>query len=203
MITLSINKINPQNRINSIDSIENIIKIYNNYRDCNDFSNLKCPCCKKSGHLKFHKTYERNLSYYYNSQILDIKINIIVCKCTNCEQMHNVQKYHALLPEFILPYSIYEASTIIKSINDYFNHEKLVNIIEKLQINHKLFFDWLKKVNKYALSSSIVLKTKNDIKTVISEIVKNNSQFLINFYDDYSHPFFLFKSTCVPLCITH
>ena len=200
MITLSINKINPQLSKNVIKSMEDIIKLYNNYRDCNDFSNLKCPLCNNNC-LIFHKEYERNLTYYCNGELVNTKINIIVCKCKYCEKHNNSQKYHALLPEFILPYTIYEASTIIKSINDYLNNIKLIDIMEKLKITHKLFYDWLRKVKKYVFSSSVILKVTNDIKEVVSEIIKNNSNFLISFYDDYRHPFFLFKTTCVPLCI--
>ena len=177
------------------------IDIYNNYRDCNDFSNLKCPLCKCNS-LKFHKTYARNLVFYINGKLEYIIINIIVCKCTNCTEKHNKQKYHAILPEFILPYSIYETSTIIKSINDYINKTKLIIILQRLQIQHKQFYDWLKKFNRYLLSSSIILKTNNDIKKIIDEIINWKDKFLISFYDNYYHPFFLFKLTCVPLCIT-
>lgn len=201
MVTLSIDKINPQNDINNIKTMESIIQLYNNYRDCNDFSNLKCPLCGNKGSLFFHKMYERNLTYYINDEMVNTKINIIVCKCVYCEEAHNSQKYHALLPEFILPYTIYEASTIVKAVNDYLNGKKLAEITDKLKITHKLFYDWLRKLKKYTLSASIILKITNDIKYVVSGIIDNNSKFLISFYDDYNHPFFLFKTTCVPLCI--
>ena len=198
MITFNINKINTQNKINSMNDI---IKLYYNYRDCNDFSDLKCPLCNNKGCLSFHKTYERNLTYYINNELINIKIDIIVCKCSYCEKTNKCQKYHALLPEFILPYHIYEASTIIKTINDYIKGIKLSKIIEEKQITHKLFYDWLKKLKTYTLSSSVILKLLNETKIVVNGIIKYNYKFLISFYDDYKHPFFLFKTTCVPLCI--
>lgn len=197
MITLSINKINPQNEVKSI---ENIIKLYDNYRDCNDFSDLECPLCKHKS-LIFHKTYERNLTYYINGELENIKINIIVCECKHCKETNAKQKYHALLPEFILPYHIYEASTIINAINDYFNNVKINEIIEKIQITHKLFYDWLRGLKKYTFSSSVILKIKDDIKEVVTGIIDNKFTFLNNFYHNYQHPFFLFKITCVPLCV--
>lgn len=197
MITLSINKINPQNEVISINDV---IKLYNNYRDCNDFSDLSCPLCKHKS-LIFHKTYERNLTYYINGKLENIKINIIVCECKHCKETNAKQKYHALLPELILPYHIYEASTIIKAINYYLNKIKINEIIEKLQITHKLFYDWLKGLKKYVFTSSVILKTKDEINIVITGIIKDNSRFLNYFYENYQHPFFLFKTTCVPLCI--
>ena len=125
--------------------MNDIINHYNNYGNCNNFSDLKCPLCNKKVCLFFHKTYERNLTYYINGELVNIKIYIIVCKCEHCEKKHNKQKYHALLPEFILPYHIFGASTIIKAVNDYCNKNKLIEIIEKLHITHKLFYNWIKK----------------------------------------------------------
>ena len=197
MITLSINKFNPQNEVKSI---EEIIKLYDNYRDCNDFSDLECPLCKQKT-LTFHKTYERNLTYCIDEELKNTKINIIVCECKHCKETNARQKYHALLPEFILPYHIYESSTIIKALNDYVKSVKVAKILEKLQITHKLFYDWLRGLKKYALSSSIILRIKDEVTEVITEIEKNNSRFLNYFYKNYQHPFFLFKTTCVPLCI--
>ena len=124
-----------------------------------------------------------------------------MCECKHCKETNAKQKYHALLPEFILPYHIYEASTIINAINDYFNNVKINEIIEKKQITHKLFYDWLRGLKKYVLSSSVILKIKDDIKEVVTCIIENKFIFLNNFYDNYQHPFFLFKITCVPLCI--
>ena len=124
-----------------------------------------------------------------------------MCKCVHCEKAHNKQKYHALLPEFIFPYTIYEASTIINAINEYLNEKKVQEILERLKISHKLFYDWLKKINKYILPSSIILKTIDNINVIVKEIIKINCEFLKSFYDTYQHPFFLFKLTCIPLCI--
>ena len=174
--------------------------MYYNYCDCNNFSNLVCPLCKTKN-LVFYKTYERNLSFLENDKVINIKVSIIVCKCNHCAKFKDKQKYHAILPEFILPYHIYEASTIIKTINDRLHSKKIKEIIERLQITHKLFYDWLKKITKYTLSSSIVLKTKNELKTVVTKIMKYYKTFLNNFYDNYYHPFFLFRKTCIQLCI--
>lgn len=200
MVSLNLNKIKYYLKEKSQNSMKTIIKAYDNYRDSNDFSDLECPQCKHKS-LTFHKTYERNLTYDINNKIENIKINIIVCQCQHCVQKHNKQKYHAILPEFILPYTIYESSSIINAINEYLKERELKEILKRLQITHKLFYDWLKKFNKYKLSASIVLKCNNEINIVISEIIKSNSIFLNTFYEINEHPFFLFKLTCVPLCI--
>ena len=196
-------KLNIQLDINDndpIDPIKYIVKIYYHFCDCNNFNNLKCPCCGKRL-LSFHKRYERNLVYYYNGKMNNIIVNITVCKCKECSKTKGKQKYHAILPDFILPYIIYEASTIMKALSDYYNKTKIQQILDRLQIRHKLLYDWIKKLNIYSFSASIVLGINNVIKTIISNIISQNSKFINRFYYNYYHPFFLFKSTCVPLCI--
>lgn len=189
-----------QLKISMENPIEYSIKCYYNYCYCNNYSNLKCPSCGKKC-LSYHKTYERNLTYYHNNEVYNTIINVAVCKCEHCSKIKGKQKYHAILPEFILPYIIYEANTIIEALYQYYNEIKLQQILDRLKIKHKLFYDWLKKLNVYSLSASIILAINNQKKLIISKIIENDYQFLNKFYLSYNHPFFLFKPTCVPLCI--
>lgn len=184
----------------NLDSFQIAIDIYRNYCDGNDFSSLKCPVCGKSD-LEKNTTYFRNFTYYVGNEKRDTVIEITVCMCKNCANVPDRQKYHALLPEFIFPYAIHDASAIINALNDYYSKKKLTEILERLQIRHKLFYDWINKINKYCLHASTVLGIDNKIEEVISKIVETNSVFLSNFYYNFNHPFFLFKLTCVPLCI--
>ena len=55
---------------------------------------LKCPCCNKKGCLKYHKSYDRHLTYYINNQLIDTTIGIATCVCTNC--MNNNDKQNML-----------------------------------------------------------------------------------------------------------
>lgn len=180
------------------------ISEYYSYCDCNDFSSLCCPLCKLKNTLSYYKSYSRNITYYdsTSNQIKNTTINITVLKCNHCNKLPGHQKYHALLPFFIFPYHIYLGKTILSAIKDYFNNQKIMHILNKLSILHKLFYDWLKKFNVYVLSSSIILKEENNGKLVINKIFLLNNSFLINFFNFYFHPYFLFKRTCVPLCIS-
>lgn len=203
MITLNSNKIKPFLAENNSTIIDILIMSYNNYIDCNSFNDLKCPCCKMKGTLSFHKYYNRNICYIENDIKIDRVIYIAVLECKYCKECNNEQKYHAILPFFILPYHIYEASTIIINIYLYLIKEKkLEEILEQIQITHKLFYDWLKKMNIYLLPSSILLGENNVLITIVKKIYLLNEKFLIDFFDNYEHPYFLFRKTCVPLCIT-
>lgn len=207
MITFNTNKIKPHFEKNKTKNTTSpftiLINSYDNYCDCNMFNDLRCPCCNKKNTLSFHKKYPRNFSYIENGVKIDTVIYITVLECKYCKKCNNKQKYHALLPIFILPYHIYEASMIIDSIYSYLvKEQKLNEILEKIQITHKLFYDWLKKIKIYLLPSSVILKENNVLITIIKKIYLLNEKFLIDFYDNYGHPYFLFKETCVPLCIT-
>ena len=203
MITLSLNKIKPQINSNQPITVKSLVKDYYNYCDCNAFDDLKCPCCKMKGTLFYHKKYERNLTYMEEDEVIDMVISITVLVCKNCVENNNKQKYHALLPVFILPYHVHESSLIINSIYEYLvKEQKLKEILEKINITHKLFYDWLKKIKIYSLVSSTILKENNILKIIITKIFALNERFLIDFFANFEHPFFLFKRTCVPLCIT-
>lgn len=203
MITFSLNKCNSFFDINSENSFECIFNSYNTYVNCNIFDDLRCPCCKNKGVLSFHKTYPRNFSYIENDNKIDVLLDIAVLKCEHCTKCNNKQKYHALLPFFVLPYHIHEASMIINAAYQYILKQmKLREILERLKITHKLFYDWIKKINKYLLPASIILKENNDLIKVIKKIYSYKEQFLIEFFYNYQHPYFLFRITCIDLCIT-
>lgn len=203
MITLSLDKFKCFFTKSESNSYEALISTYNNYIACNCFGDLRCPCCKNKGVLSFHKTYTRNLTYIENGNKIDILLDIAVLECENCKKCINKQKYHALLPFFVLPYHIHDANMIIDSAYEYlFKQTKLKEILEKIQITHKLFYDWLKKINKYLLPSSIILKEEDDLIKVVEGIYSLKETFLKQFFYNYEHPYFLFKRTCVNLCIT-
>ncbi len=203
MITVNSNNFKYKLTEKNNNPIESMIQRYYIFIDSNQFDDMFCPCCKQKGYLHFHKTYERNLVYKYNNQVISTKINIAVLECINCKKKENKQKYHALLPDFIFPYHIYEASSIVTLIYlRLIKEQKIEELLNGLGITHKLYYDWLYKFKKYSLISSIILKVTKKIKTVIRKIYNLNQTFLIDFYQYYSHPFFLFKKTCVPLCLT-
>lgn len=203
MITINSGKIKSYIDINAKNYVKDAINAYYRYINCNNFDDLVCPLCKHRHCLKYHKTYVRNITYLENEQIYDDKIEIAVCVCEHCKKTKAKQKYHALLPDFILPYHIYEASTIISALYDHEKRQrKSKEILERLKITHKLFRDWIKKFKKYLLPSSIITESNNDLSTVLDSIYKLKDIFLDSFYNNYNHPFFLFKLTCVNLCIT-
>ncbi len=203
MITLTYKNMDPYIEKNTNTNFKMLIHAYVCFTDCNCFDDLVCPCCKQKGCLSLYKTYDRNITYYEDGQVVDDIIPITVLICKNCKNYPNKQKYHALLPDFILPYHIKAANMILSALHlRLIKKMKIEEILAKFNITHKLFYDWLYKFIIYLLPASIVLEQNKDPITIISQLNKKLKDFLAKFYQLYWHPFFLFRKTCVPLCIT-
>lgn len=195
---ISINEIN----YSTESSILNDIKDYENYAISNDFKDLKCPLCKHDNVLHYHKEYQRNITFNIDNYEVNAKISITVLECSYCKNNTDKQHFHALLPIFIFPYHIYSESFILDVLNDrLINNKKIEEIIETRKISHQLFYKWLRGLKKYSVSASTILEIKAEITDIIKYIKKDPYLFLFQFFDNYYHPFFLFRLTCVPLVI--
>lgn len=196
MITIKLDNFN--------SNMEENIKKYNIFAVSNTFSSLICPLCHNEGTLEYHKTYERNITYTDKSgNIVDTVINIVVVKCKHCTKHNNKQKYHAVLPTFIYPYHIDTAQRIIVSLNKHFCQKQTVDkVCKNNKVSRRTFYNWVQKFKKYVLSASVVLSCNSIINILLAQIVDNLHSFNNKFYEYYMHPFFLFKLTCVSLCLT-
>ena len=194
--------INKIDNISGDNTILNKIRDYGTIRNINDYSEYKCPLCGKKEVLHFHKTYERNLIFYYNDCEIICRIDIIVLECSYCKE-HNKDKqhYHALLPSFILPYHIYSSYIIMDTLYYGLTKEQFNKMLEERNISYQLYYKWLRGLDKYKTSASTILLVKNEIIEVIIKIKEDMYKFLSEFYLSYHHPFFLFKLTCVNLVI--
>ena len=194
--------VNKIDNISNDNSILNKIKDYETMININDYSEYKCPLCGKKEVLHFHKTYERNLIFYYNDCEIICRIDIIVLECSYCKE-HNKDKqhYHALLPSFILPYHTYSSYIIMDTLYYGLTKEQFNKMLEERNISYQLYYKWLRGLDKYKTSASTILLVKNEIIEVIIKIKEDMYKFLSEFYLSYHHPFFLFKLTCVNLVI--
>ena len=197
----SINKLNVSSQNDT--SILYYIKVYESLLTVNDYSNFKCPLCKKEHTLSFHKTYERNIIIHLDGYEVIAKISLIVLECAYCKEYNrNSQHYHAIIPDYIFPYHIYSSNIIMNCLIEHYLKELTIKqIIEQANISHQLYYKWLNELKKYLVVSSVILKTKANIKEILTEIKSRLEELQYNFYQSYNHPYFLFKETCVPLII--
>ena len=179
------------------------IKIYELLLTINNYDSFKCPLCKKSNTFHYHKTYQRNIVFHYDDYEIVAKIELIVLECLYCKDYNrSIQHYHAIIPDFIFPYHIFSRDIIINCLIKRYIDKMLIRmVIEQANITHQLYYKWLKEFNKYLLVSSIILQTKNQIIDVLQEMKERLDKLQFGFYQNYNHPYFLFKLTCVDLAI--
>ena len=178
------------------------LKYYEELININDYHSFKCPLCKHND-LSFHKTYSRNIVFHLNNYEINATINLIVLECNYCKEYNkDNQHYHAIIPDIIFPYHIYSSKIVINSlIERYVNKLKVKEIIDKYQLRHQLFYKWLKELKQYLLISSIILETQNGIVEVLNELKIKLEKLQYDIYQQYLHPYFLFRKTCVPVII--
>ena len=118
----SINKLNVSSQNDT--SILYYIKVYESLLTVNDYSNFKCPLCKKEHTLSFHKTYERNIIIHLDGYEVIAKISLIVLECAYCKEYNrNSQHYHAIIPDYIFPYHIYSSNIITNCLIEHYLNE--------------------------------------------------------------------------------
>ena len=199
---ININKLNIKEK--NTENILYYLKMYETILTINDYTSFKCPLCKKEHTLSFHKTYERNIIFHLFNYEIVAKIKLIVLECSYCKEYNkDIQHYHAVIPDYIFPYHTYSSNIIMNClIEHYLNKLIIKEVIEQANISHQLYYKWLNEFNRYSLISSIILQTKNEIKEILKEIENGLEALQHSFYQNYNHPYFLFRKTCVFLVIT-
>ena len=135
--------------------------LYHNYCDANSFEDIKDPDDPNLT-LKRHCYYDRN----YCHEDVNYIIKILVFKSES-------GKYHALLPDFIIPYHIYSPMNIFNAIN------------KKFIIYRQLLLYWKNKFDDYLVRFQILFSTNN--KQFILDEINNN------YYLHYEGFYQLFK----------
>lgn len=96
-----------------------------------------CPCCGVKGACSIHAYYDRSLIDFIGGKPVRHSLCILrlVCSCGHT---------HAILPDFIIPYSTYGLFFILRVLAEYFLH---LSSVEKLcgrfLINQKQLYHWL------------------------------------------------------------
>lgn len=200
---LEIVNVESMGEINKTYNILYLIKAYEILAKLNDFNEEVCPKCKRKGCLHYHKAYTRNITFYVGNYKVEAIITLLVLECNYCKNtFKGEQHYHAVIPDFIFPYHIYESEIILDVIYErLINKQKIDIIINKNRITKELYYKWIKGFSKYEVSASTILGVQSNSKSIIKSILDDIYTFLYDFYQTYFHPFFLFKSTCVPLSL--
>ena len=100
-----------------------------------------CPCCGARGTCRIHAYYGRSLVDFIGGKPLrhDLCILRIICTCGHT---------HAILPDFIIPYSGYGLFFILRLLAEYFAHLYSVEqLCERFSITKNQLYRWLELWN--------------------------------------------------------
>ena len=98
-----------------------------------------CPCCGAKGSCRIHACYGRSITDFINGKTVrhELCIMRLVCSCGHT---------HAILPDFIIPYSGYGLFFILRVPAEYFaGLYTAEQICERFSITRNLFCHWLSK----------------------------------------------------------
>lgn len=96
-----------------------------------------CPCCGAKGSCRIHAYYGRSLVDFVGGVPVhhDLCILRLVCSCGHT---------HAILPDFIIPYSGYGLFFILRLLAEYFAHlYSLEQLCERFSVTRNQFYHWL------------------------------------------------------------
>lgn len=117
-----------------------------------------CPCCGAKGSCRIHAYYGRSLVDFIGGAPVrhDLCILRLVCACGHT---------HAILPDFIIPYSGYGLFFILRLLAEHFAHIcSIEQLCERFSITLNQFYHWLElwKVQKEEwLGLLVSLETSN------------------------------------------
>lgn len=98
-----------------------------------------CPVCGASGTCSSHASYGRNLIDFISGVPVYHKIKVTRVICSNCNHTH------AILPDFIIPYSTYGLFFILRVIAEYLLQRLSVEkLCQRFGISHSMLYRWLK-----------------------------------------------------------
>ena len=103
------------------------------------FIKMACPVCgAKRPKWSYHASYGRYLISYETQGPVAYIIDIKRISCSSCKHTH------AILPEFIIPFSSYSLLFILNVLKDYFSRMKVTDICEKYEISVSMLYQWKK-----------------------------------------------------------
>lgn len=95
-----------------------------------------CPCCGAKGSCHIHAYYGRSITDFINAKPVrhELCITRLVCSCGHT---------HAILPDFIIPYSGYGLFFILRVLAEYFaGLYTAERICERFFITRNQFYHW-------------------------------------------------------------
>lgn len=167
-----------------------------------NFSRLRCPSCGSVGNLRKYQTYTR---FFFNSPQDRLNSTHITIQCVKCHTQ-GCGHTHALLPNWICPYSSYSYSFIITVLNAFYTtyEEKIDPCARHFGLSRSCLRNMISLLKRDLLTSrliplvilagfnlSLVLRTLGYSITCLAGFLRlflhfNNCSFLTRHFPPYS-----------------
>lgn len=156
MIQLNVKKVksiieilaNIQNYSSRLHFVQSLMPTLNNLHNC------KCPMCGSIDKFHSHCTYERNISFVLNDDVVNFRVTVTRVICDSCESTH------ALLPDFIVPYKIFSSCSICRIVNDAISSSVLA-VAHKLSVSYQLIYYYISLYLSFFPNVSILNNANN------------------------------------------
>ena len=101
------------------------------------WKNETCPWCGSKGSCVFHDTYTRSMTDFMHGKTIYGEACVIRLRCTSCGHTH------AILPDVIIPYSVYGLFFILRVLAEYFLHLRTVEgLCARFGISVSMLYRW-------------------------------------------------------------
>lgn len=152
-----------------------------------------CPCCGANGSYHRHGTYNRNLIFFDNGGLKEIKLSIQRLKCNKCKHTQSI------IPWDIIPYSIYSVKTIFLFYYIRKLEEKSIFMMsKKLSISYQILYYYIKVIHLYVRKIVFLLRYIYSIfinESIIEILLLYYKEICFIYLLFYEKPFLLNRST--------
>ena len=158
--------------------------LFNSFMDKFNPALETCPVCGCCGNLHVHSYYYRYLIDFINNNPVTHQIKIMRVSCDSCST-------HAILPDFIIPYSSYSLFFILRVLSEYFLKSHTVEkLCERFGIDTSQLYTWL---NLFKAHKSQWLGALEDAETspksFLNTVSESYSPFAMVFTRSFSYSF--------------
>lgn len=113
------------------------IQLFNESMQSYSWKNETCPWCGSKGSCVFHDTYTRSMTDFMHGKTIYGEACVIRLRCTSCGHTH------AILPDVIIPYSVYGLFFILRVLAEYFLHLRTVEgLCARFGISVSMLYRW-------------------------------------------------------------
>ena len=156
-----------------------------------------CPCCGAKGNCRIHAYYGRSLVDFVGGAPVRHSLCILrlICTCGHT---------HAILPDFIIPYSGYGLFFLLRVLAEYFLHLSTVErLCERFSISLSQLRRWLdlfrvQKVEWLGILSSVEISALSFLKTL--SVQPAYSDFASDFVRRFAKSFLQSHRNPAPYC---